>query len=550
MRAYIRNGWSDNLVNPDGKEEKGTNTKKDSVCSQLPDIPSGDWQALKDAFVGKAPDQMFSFSNAQIINYFVVRTAVDGMPVSDMKAINNSAQNLFRCGHIQDIKVLFDKHMCVKANCLPEMRKDRVYKLLLFLDLESADIVAAECGCPAGKGPCASCKHIGAICFALEEFSRFGHLPEFLTCTDQLQQWNRPRPKKLEVIPVAKLSSRRSEILKKVSRSTSVSTFDPRPPAHRKLGRDAIETLRCDLLALNQPLAFLDILVPSADKVRHDHTYSLPPQDDVPTVNVECDDESDEQDISFCPLDKYESDVKCSLNVSLEERERIERETRGQSSQQDWYVIRSKRITGSKCGRILNQKKKTVSLLRQCLYPKPLDPPPAPIAWGRHQEPIAIRKYISYKSTTIHSPVSVEKCGFIIHPTKGWLGASPDGRVTDSTTERTNGIIEIKCPYSKREMTPEEACTDPNFCSELIESKVCLKTTHSYYHQVQLQLYVGVDLYYWCDFCIYTCKGLSVQRISPDHEWQRKCIPELESYFDNHIVPELVCPQYKPKYIL
>ena len=65
------------------------------MCSQLPDIPSGDWQTLKDAFVGKAPDQMFSFSNAQIINYFVVRTAVDGMPVSDMKAINSSAQNLF-----------------------------------------------------------------------------------------------------------------------------------------------------------------------------------------------------------------------------------------------------------------------------------------------------------------------------------------------------------------------------------------------------------------------------------------------------------------------
>ena len=81
------NGWSDNFVNPDGKEEEGTNTKKDSVCSQLPDILSGDWQALKDAFVGKAPNQMFSFSNAQIINYFVVRTAVEGMPVSDMKAI-------------------------------------------------------------------------------------------------------------------------------------------------------------------------------------------------------------------------------------------------------------------------------------------------------------------------------------------------------------------------------------------------------------------------------------------------------------------------------
>ena len=83
-----------------------------------------------------------------------------------------------------------------------------------------------------------------------------------------------------------------------------------------------------------------------------------------------------------------------------------------------------------------------------------------------------------------------------------------------------------------------------------MDSEVPLKPTHSYYHQVQLQLYVGADLYHWCDFCIFTCKGLSVQRILPDRMWQEKYISELESFFDDYIVPELVCPQHKPKYIL
>ena len=132
-----------------------------------------------------------------------------------------------------------------------------------------------------------------------------------------------------------------------------------------------------------------------------------------------------------------------------------------------------------------------------------------------------------------NSSVSVEKCGFIIHPSKGWLGASPDGRVKDPTSKHCYGIIEVKCPYSKRDMAPEQACMDPNFCCGLVESKVCLKNNHSYY-QVQLQLYVGSDLYDWCDLCIYTCRGISVQHISPDLEWQMKCIPELDSYFDNH----------------
>ena len=60
----------------------------------------------------------------------------------------------------------------------------------------------------------------------------------------------------------------------------------------------------------------------------------------------------------------------------------------------------------------------------------------------------------------VNSTVSVEKCGFIIHPTKGWLGASPDGRVTDPTSEKPCGIIEVKCPYTKCEVTPEDACTN------------------------------------------------------------------------------------------
>ena len=75
--------------------------------------------------------------------------------------------------------------------------------------------------------------------------------------------------------------------------------------------------------------------------------YSLPPKDDVPTVNVECYDDFEQQGILCCPLDKYESEVKLSQKVFLEEQERFERETRGQPLQHDWYIVRSKCITGS-----------------------------------------------------------------------------------------------------------------------------------------------------------------------------------------------------------
>ena len=123
-----------------------------------------------------------------MISYFVERTLADGEPANDVKALNNSAMSLFRCGHIQDIMISqANGFLNLHTKCMPEMKKDKMYKLFLHLDPDILAIVGAECGCPAGNGPHASCKHIGAPCYALEEFSRFGEIPGFLTCTDQLQ---------------------------------------------------------------------------------------------------------------------------------------------------------------------------------------------------------------------------------------------------------------------------------------------------------------------------------------------------------------------------
>ena len=248
-----------------------------------------------------------------------------------------------------------------------------------------------------------------------------------MTSTERQQQWNKPRPKKLEIMPVAELTSRKSDILQRNKKSNMNGSYDPRPPEYRTLGNNVIEELRCNLVSLNQPSAFLDILVPSKEKVKHDQTYSLHPE---MSVDIEATKESEE--VVSClpsyPLDNHDFKESCfrmkkSLNVPDQERKRIEMKTHDLSLQKLWYVVRSKRITRSKCGRILCQRNKTVSLLRQCVYPQPLIPTPTPVTWGIKHEAVAVKKYICYKNFTI----SVEKCGFIIHPEKGWLGASPDG---------------------------------------------------------------------------------------------------------------------------
>ena len=106
-----------------------------------------------------------------------------------MKGMNKSALNLFQCVHIQNIRVSYtsQKQLCIKSNCIPEMRKDQVYKVILTLESDMYNVVGADYGSPAGKGPHVSCKHVGILCYALEEYSHFGKSPEYQTCTDKLQ---------------------------------------------------------------------------------------------------------------------------------------------------------------------------------------------------------------------------------------------------------------------------------------------------------------------------------------------------------------------------
>ena len=70
-----------------------------------------------------------------------------------------------------------------------------MYKMIMSLCKGSWDINSALCGWPAGKGPSASCKHIGPLCYALANFCSSGRLPDFITCTDVMQEWNKPCPK-------------------------------------------------------------------------------------------------------------------------------------------------------------------------------------------------------------------------------------------------------------------------------------------------------------------------------------------------------------------
>ena len=143
VRAYILNGWASNLIHPDAIPTPAVNEIQSLH-------PTDGWKSIWNTFT--SPSEVPDFSTGNIITYFVSGTATDGLAVSDFNSMNKSAENLFLCGHVHDIEQNTDGDiLCVRAKCRPEMRKDRIYKLILSLS-DSYNIVSAKCGCPATQG--------------------------------------------------------------------------------------------------------------------------------------------------------------------------------------------------------------------------------------------------------------------------------------------------------------------------------------------------------------------------------------------------------------
>ena len=108
--------------------------------------------------------------------------------------------------------------------------------------------------------------------------------------------------------------------------------------------------------------------------------------------------------------------------------------------------------------------------------------------------------------------VDIYKCGLVVSQKEQTLACTPDGKVIDPGCTEPFGLLEVKCPETKFLVTPLDACSDSNFCCENVDGQCKLKITHPYYAQVQGQM--GVTGTKWCDFVVYTKKGMSIRKNS------------------------------------
>ena len=142
--------------------------------------------------------------------------------------------------------------------------------------------------------------------------------------------------------------------------------------------------------------------------------------------------------------------------------------------------------------------------------------------------------------TILHTVYGHWISGMWIDPAYPQLGASPDGLLNDPT--EGIGILEIKCPYILRDNEPSDfsALTPSqrsNFCCTLDScGRLQLKKSHSYYYQIQMQM--GVVGMKFCDFVVWTCHGISVQRIYHDVQFWCSLRDELITFHREYMVPE------------
>jgi hypothetical protein len=151
--------------------------------------------------------------------------------------------------------------------------------------------------------------------------------------------------------------------------------------------------------------------------------------------------------------------------------------TEDQAGSNEWHKMRALRITASRFKDFIGSGKRMAA---EMWKEKGGIGFLSAVKWGVDHEPVARQEYEESMDTV------VDQCGLFISKKNPIFGASPDGLVDGG-----KGVLEIKCPYSVRDvdlatMAPAQM---PAFF-ECPHGVFMLKKSHKYFYQVQLMMFV------------------------------------------------------------
>ena len=127
----------------------------------------------------------------------------------------------------------------------------------------------------------------------------------------------------------------------------------------------------------------------------------------------------------------------------------------------------------------------------------------------------------------------VLKSGFFISDTYPFLGASPDGLVDEDK------IVEVKKIVLKEGESLEDGMCRLGIYKRF-EQQLVLNNNHKYYYQTQQQLFCAKRSI--CYFIVSSARGTHRDTVQFDSAFWGNILPRLESFYFDHVFPELVYP--------
>ena len=144
---------------------------------------------------------------------------------------------------------------------------------------------------------------------------------------------------------------------------------------------------------------------------------------------------------------------------------------------------------------------------------------------------------MSYK---LNRPVKIREAGIIIQSQLFWLGACPDGVIFDKKVQEI-GLLEIKCPYNKRNLSIESIVNDKTFYIALNkDKKPYLKKEHHFGYYTQIQVAMELAGLKWCHFVVYVYSGMIIVKVDFDRGYFKSVIDKMNDYYKDYYINELL----------
>ena len=404
---------------------------------------------------------------------------------------------------------------------------------------EKIDKSSSSCSCTAGQG---FCHHQLALLYQLSHYQSLGvqKIPEIVSKTSRPQDWHvpprvhgfDPRPANdIVIVKPPQPSQTQTQPTRRTFQGCKSKLYNPitvplselsiRDKLWPTLSSDAVsKTQWSQLWSLGEKPPLVDSAfgpVPKGSVLSYQHPLkeeptfvgpSEPPKLHLPSLPLY------EANIA---VSQQQLDHIASLGVTNDEALEYEQHTRKQGACPEWHKLRKMRLTSSNFKQVTARRNHHDRLATELLTKSAKKT--AAMEFGTRNEPTAAKQYATLFGVDIHD------VGFIINPSRPYLGCSPDRRVFDPA--RGWGLLEIKCSPKD---TVHELCY-----LQHTEDGLQLRHSHRYYEQIMGQMALTGSP--WCDFFVWTVNDYHMETVQFDEEFFKAMLEKLDDFFFRHFLP-------------